>query len=93
VRKGHRRVNTVQILCKHVCKWKHDTYCNWSGKRGRGGQRRMVEGMNSSMTNLIYCKNFCKCHNVPSPRTIKKIIVLITVRNFKIVQPNIDKSL
>jgi hypothetical protein len=22
-------------------------------------------GVNSSMINLIYCKNFCKCHNVP----------------------------
>jgi hypothetical protein len=22
---------------------------------------------------LIHCKNFCKCHNVPSPSTIKKL--------------------
>jgi hypothetical protein len=22
-------------------------------------------GMNSTMIYLIYCKNFCKCHNVP----------------------------
>jgi hypothetical protein len=22
-------------------------------------------GVNSSMIYLIYCKNFCKCHNVP----------------------------
>jgi hypothetical protein len=22
-------------------------------------------GLNSSMIYLIYCKNFCKCHNVP----------------------------
>jgi hypothetical protein len=29
---------------------------------GRG--KRMVEGVNS---NMIYCKNFCKCHNVPPP--------------------------
>jgi hypothetical protein len=28
----------------------------------RGGIKRMMEGMNSTM---IYCKNFCKCHNVP----------------------------
>jgi hypothetical protein len=27
-----------------------------------GGKRRMMEGVNSTM---IYCKNFCKCHNVP----------------------------
>jgi hypothetical protein len=32
---------------------------------GRGGIRRMMEGMNSSIMYLIYCKNFCKCHNVP----------------------------
>jgi hypothetical protein len=28
---------------------------------GEGGLRRMMEGVSSS---LIYCKNFCKCHNV-----------------------------
>jgi hypothetical protein len=22
-------------------------------------------GVNSNMIYLIYCKNFCKCHNVP----------------------------
>jgi hypothetical protein len=34
----------------------------------------MVEGVNSSMIYLIYCKNFCKCHNVPSfNTTIKKL--------------------
>jgi hypothetical protein len=33
----------------------------------------MVEGVNSNMIYLIYCKNFCKCHNVPpSSTTIKK---------------------
>jgi hypothetical protein len=25
VGKGHERVNIVQILCIHVCKWKSDT--------------------------------------------------------------------
>jgi hypothetical protein len=25
VGKGHERVNIVQILCTHVCKWKNDT--------------------------------------------------------------------
>jgi hypothetical protein len=34
---------------------------------GVGGYRKMMEGANSSM---IYCKNFCKCHNVPPPSTI-----------------------
>jgi hypothetical protein len=28
---------------------------------GEGGSRRMMEQVDSSM---IYCKNFCKCHNV-----------------------------
>jgi hypothetical protein len=26
------------------------------------GRRKMMEGVNSTM---IFCKNFCKCHNVP----------------------------
>jgi hypothetical protein len=26
-----------------------------------------VEGVNSSMIYLIYCKNFCKCCEVPPP--------------------------
>jgi hypothetical protein len=29
---------------------------------GMGGGRRMMEGMNLTMT---YCKNFCKHHNIP----------------------------
>jgi NAD-dependent dihydropyrimidine dehydrogenase PreA subunit len=29
----------------------------------------MVEGVNSSM---IYCKNFCKCHNVPPGQQLKE---------------------
>jgi hypothetical protein len=32
----------------------------------------MVEGVNSSMIYLIYCKNFCKCHHVPPVRIRKK---------------------
>jgi hypothetical protein len=31
-----------------------------------------MEGVNSSMIYLIYCKNFYKCHNVPPSTTIKK---------------------
>jgi hypothetical protein len=30
------------------------------------------EGVNSSMIYSIYCKNFCGCHNVPSPNTTVK---------------------
>jgi hypothetical protein len=29
-------------------------------------------GVNSSVIYLIHCKNFCKCHNVLPPSTIKK---------------------
>jgi hypothetical protein len=29
---------------------------------GVGGKRREMEGVNSGM---IYCNNFCKCHNAP----------------------------
>jgi hypothetical protein len=40
---------------------------------GEGGMMKNGGGMNSSMIYLIYCKNFCKCHNVPLPTTtIKK---------------------
>jgi hypothetical protein len=40
---------------------------------GEGGRRKVVEGVNSNMIYLIYCKNFCKCHNVSPPSTtIKK---------------------
>jgi hypothetical protein len=40
---------------------------------GQRGKRRMMEGVNSVMIYLIYCKNFCKCHNVPHQNN-KKII-------------------
>jgi hypothetical protein len=31
----------------------------------------MVEGVNSSMIYVIYCKNLCKCHNVPTQHNNK----------------------
>jgi hypothetical protein len=37
---------------------------------GRGGKRKMMEEVNSTM---IYCKNFCKCHNVSPTIIIKKL--------------------
>jgi hypothetical protein len=39
---------------------------------GMEGWLRMVEGVNSTVIYLMHCKNFCKCHNVPPPGTIKK---------------------
>jgi hypothetical protein len=32
---------------------------------GEGEVKENGGGMNSSLTYLIYCKNFYKCHNVP----------------------------
>jgi hypothetical protein len=35
---------------------------------------------------LIYCKKFCKCHNVPPPRTtIKKIKITIRTQSLVVV--------
>jgi hypothetical protein len=40
---------------------------------GRGEIKEDGKGVNSSMIYFIYCKNFCKYHNVPpSSITIKK---------------------
>jgi hypothetical protein len=41
----------------------------------REGGIKVNDGeVNSNMIYLIYCKNFCKCHNVPPPNTaIKKL--------------------
>jgi hypothetical protein len=65
--KACRKVKMVQILCTYECKWKKIILVEAiPGMRGEGRKRRMVEGMNSSM---IYCKNLCKCHNVPSSST------------------------
>jgi hypothetical protein len=36
VGKGFGRVNIVQILCIHVCKWKNDTCKNYSRNKEGG---------------------------------------------------------
>jgi hypothetical protein len=36
------------------------------------GERRAVEGVNSSMIYLIHCKSLCKWYNVPPPSTTIK---------------------
>jgi hypothetical protein len=41
----------------------------------------MMVGVNSSMTYLMYCKNFCKCHNVPQHNYKKLPEVLKIVRD------------
>jgi hypothetical protein len=53
----------VQILCTHVCKWKMRPVEIILGMRG-GEIKEDDVGVNSSMKYWIYCKNFCKCHNV-----------------------------
>jgi hypothetical protein len=54
---------------------------NWYVLNKKG---ELVEGVNSSMIYLIHCKNFCKCHNVPSPCKIiiiKKNVIGLTFLN------------
>jgi hypothetical protein len=36
------------------------------------GIKENGEGVNSPMIYLIYCRNYCKCHNLPLPNTIVK---------------------
>jgi hypothetical protein len=45
-----RRVNVVKILYTHVCKWKNETCWNYL-RKGEGGKRRMMEGVN--LTKII----------------------------------------
>jgi hypothetical protein len=47
---------------------------------------KKYKGINSSMTYLINCKNFCKCYNVPSPSTIKEKINKMK----KVIKINLD---
>jgi hypothetical protein len=71
VEKECGRVNMMQILCAHVCKWKNDT-CWHHSNTGVGGKKKNGGGVNSSMIYLVYCNNFCKSHNVPTPCTTIK---------------------
>jgi hypothetical protein len=43
----------------------HQEWKEWGVKENGGG-------VNSSILYLMYCKNFCKCHNVPLPSTTIK---------------------
>jgi hypothetical protein len=77
-RQLNRRVNMVQILCTHECKRKKIRVETIAGVRGggikeNGGEGEFKNDDESSMIHLIYCKNLCKCHNVPLARkTIKR---------------------
>jgi hypothetical protein len=68
-KEGKGRVNMVQILYTHVCKWKIETI---PGMWGGENKEEWWKGVNSSIMCSIYCKNFCKCHNVPPSSTTTK---------------------
>jgi hypothetical protein len=44
---------------------------------GRRKIKENLEGGNSSMIYLLYCKNLCKFHNVPLPSTIIKFFKVL----------------
>jgi hypothetical protein len=56
VEKGCKRMNMVQILCTHACKWKNETIPGIREREAKG----KWEGVNLSMIYLINFKNFCK---------------------------------
>jgi hypothetical protein len=45
----------------YVCKWKNETCWNYS----RNGEEGIKENDGAVNSTMKYCKNFCKCHNVP----------------------------
>jgi hypothetical protein len=71
VRKGCRRVNMVEIICNHMKMEQTRPVETIPGMR-EGGQRRMMEGVNSTM---IYCNNFINVTMFPQYNIkIKKIL-------------------
>jgi hypothetical protein len=44
VGKGHGKVNIVQMLCAHVCKWQNENYWNYSKNGGRENKENDGEG-------------------------------------------------
>jgi hypothetical protein len=40
---------------------------------GEGRRKKNGGGVNSTVIHLIYCKNFCKCHNIPQAQSKKKV--------------------
>jgi hypothetical protein len=44
VGKGYRRVNMVQILCIHVCKWENETVETIPGMGGEGDEAKWWRG-------------------------------------------------
>jgi hypothetical protein len=58
IKKRKRKIIPVETI---------PVFQEWAGVKKNGGG-----GGNLSIIYLIHCKNFCKCHNVPTPSTIKK---------------------
>jgi hypothetical protein len=75
-----RRVNVLQILCTHVCKWKSENCWNysWFG----GGRNKMMGWIQVWYIWYIH-NNFYKWHNVPWAQQNKKE-EKISVRNWGI---------
>jgi hypothetical protein len=54
VGKGYRRVDIVQILCTHVCKYKNEPCCNYSGIEGEGIKENASKGkFNYDMFDIL----------------------------------------
>jgi hypothetical protein len=73
--------SVVQILCAHECKQKKDTCWNCFSNGG-GGERRAVEGVNSSVIYLIHCKNFVNATVYPHPQQQNKINNFLILYSF-----------
>jgi hypothetical protein len=43
------------------------------------GEEGIMEGVNSTMIYLLYCKNFCKCHNVFPVQQLKKKLIYMCI--------------
>jgi hypothetical protein len=74
-RERGRRMNKVQIMYTHVCKFKNKTVPGIGGE----GMKESRGVVNSSMIYMIHCKSLCKCCNVhsPSKTIIKKMYMLL----------------
>jgi hypothetical protein len=64
-------MDIVRILCTLDVNGKTILFETIARIEGGEDEGEWWRGVNSSMIYLIHCKNFCKCHNIPSS-TIKK---------------------
>jgi hypothetical protein len=64
VGKGHGRVNTVHI-CAQMCVNGKMRPVETVPGMGRGEKKENGRRIEFKYDTLIYCNNFCICHNVP----------------------------